>query len=58
MGACGIYLIRNASQQKVYVGSSIDMEKRWSAHIRLLNRGCHHNRHLQSAWIKYGKEFF
>jgi group I intron endonuclease len=55
---CGIYLIRNTINGKVYVGSSISMFARWKYHIYLLNSGKHPNRHLQSAWMKTGKDFF
>jgi len=55
----GIYQIRNKSDGKVYVGSTVDFNKRWvSGHRRLLRRNKHCNRHLQSVWNKYGEENF
>lgn len=33
-----------------YVGSSINMEKRFKEHLQLLRRGCHSNPLLSSAW--------
>lgn len=29
---CGVYSIRNILNNKVYVGSSIDIKKRWTGH--------------------------
>lgn len=43
-----------AANGKRYIGSSVDAGKRWSAHVRALNRGTHRNRHLQGAWQAYG----
>ena len=54
----GIYLIQNTLDSKVYVGSSIDIERRWSDHKNLLSRSKHHSKHLQNAWNKYGVENF
>lgn len=42
----------------MYVGSSIDIEKRLKQHRWHLNRGTHVNRHLQAAWLKYGSAAF
>lgn len=55
---CGIYKIRNKITDWKYVGSSRNIEDRWSGHIKLLNLGNHHCKHLQRAWKKYGKEGF
>lgn len=54
----GIYKIENKVNGKVYIGQSIDIEKRWKCHTSYLNSGIHHNKHLQSAWDKYGEENF
>lgn len=55
---CGVYLIRNTVNGKVYVGSSIDIGKRWRQHINGLNAGRHRSPHLQSAWDCYGEISF
>lgn len=55
---CGIYQIVNTVNGKRYVGSSVDIDKRWREHIRLLKASKHHSRHLQSAWNKYGEDSF
>jgi group I intron endonuclease len=54
----GIYLIRNAENGKVYVGSSGDMRKRKNNHLSNLRGNRHHSTHLQSAFNKYGEDCF
>jgi len=54
----GIYQIRNLINGKVYIGSSIDIDKRWKKHVRELKNLIHPNQHLQSSWNKYGEESF
>jgi len=54
----GIYQIKNLINNKVYVGSSNNINKRWGQHIYHLNAGTHHSKHLQAAWDKYSKENF
>lgn len=56
--ASGIYEIRNKSNGKVYIGSSIKIEQRWGEHRRSLTAGTHGNGHLKSAWLKYGADSF
>jgi group I intron endonuclease len=54
-----LYFIRNILNDKIYVGiTSNRVEARWNVHKRTLNKGTHHNRHLQNAWKKYGEEVF
>lgn len=55
---CGIYQIRNKVNGKVYVGSSVNVRRRWVEHRRDLRRGNHYNQHLQRAWNKYGESSF
>jgi predicted GIY-YIG superfamily endonuclease/DNA-binding MarR family transcriptional regulator len=54
----GIYKITCKVNGKIYIGSSADCEKRFRQHVNQLNRGKHHNSHLQRAWDKYGEENF
>lgn len=58
MVICGIYLIKSTKSKKVYVGSSIDIERRWIQHVSMLNDNCHTNIHLQRAWDKLGEDSF
>lgn len=55
---CGVYEIVNTVNGKRYVGSSVNIEQRWSAHKSNLRRGRHHSIHLQRAWDKYGEHSF
>lgn len=57
---CGIYLIRNLINGKVYIGKSINIYRRISAHISALNiKSKHHeNEHFINAWHKYGRSNF
>ncbi len=50
----GVYEIRNTLNNKVYIGSSINLEKRLAEHQSKLARGKHCSTHLQAAWDKYG----
>jgi group I intron endonuclease len=54
----GIYIIRNAMNGKVYVGSSNQITERWKHHRSQLNIRKHANRHLQGAWNSYGRNTF
>lgn len=54
----GIYLIVNIVNGKKYVGSAVNLNKRWNGHAELLRKNQHHNPHLQSAYNKYGKDSF
>jgi group I intron endonuclease len=55
----GIYKIVNKINKKIYIGKSINIEKRWKEHIRHSKEGHQsHNIPLHKAIIKYGKENF
>lgn len=55
----GIYCIENKINGKKYIGKYIGVIKyRISDHISKLNKKKHHNKYLQRAWDKYGKENF
>lgn len=58
MKICGIYQIINKINNKIYIGSSIDVEQRWNTHKRELRSKKHHNKNLQNAWHEYGEENF
>lgn len=49
----GVCLIRNKANNKLYVGSSDNIKKRWGSHISKLRCGSHENSKLQNAWNKY-----
>lgn len=56
----GIYVIRCLADDKgtTYVGQSVNVRARLNKHRRLLECGGHGNKHLQSAWSKYGAGAF
>jgi group I intron endonuclease len=54
----GIYQIKNLVNGSVYIGSSVDIAKRFKTHKWSLKNKRHHNRHLQSAWNYYGSQNF
>lgn len=54
----GVYEIYNKANGKRYIGSSENLRYRLRNHIRRLRKGTHGNKHLQSAWTKYGEENF
>lgn len=57
-GMSVIYAIRHVESGKFYVGSAVDLYRRWKQHRHSLNAGTHRNRKLQNAWNKYGKSAF
>lgn len=54
----GIYKITCLADQKVYIGLSSDIEKRFKTHLSKLRHNHHVNAHLQGAWNKYGENNF
>jgi len=54
----GIYKITNTENNKVYIGSSKNIDNRWKQHKCLLRSKNHHSQHLQYSWDKYGKDSF
>lgn len=54
----GIYQIKNVITNQVYIGQSIDLEKRKKSHFRALNGGYHENSKLQNSYNKYGADAF
>ena len=54
----GVYKIRNKINGKFYIGSSVDIEKRFWRHHNDLIKGIHHCIYLQRAWDKNGEDQF
>lgn len=55
----GIYKIINTINNKVYIGKSINIKRRFSQHLSALKiKSKDENRHLINAYHKYGKENF
>jgi hypothetical protein len=53
-----IYCIQNISNNKRYIGSSVNLLVRLEKHRSLLRGNRHENKYLQNAWNKYGEEKF
>lgn len=53
-----IYKIRNLVNNKIYIGSSKDFEKRKIKHLNELKFQRHHSVHLQASWNKHGAQNF
>ena len=53
-----IYKIRNVTNEKFYVGSTVDSRVRFQTHRRNLRAGKHQSPHMQAAWNKYGEDCF
>ena len=54
----GVYKITNTVNNKIYIGSSIDVKGRIKGHKRDLRKNRHINKHLQRSWNKYGEGNF
>lgn len=54
----GIYKIRNIINNKIYIGSAKDFDKRKKRHLRDLRANKHYSILLQRAFNKYGEENF
>lgn len=54
----GIYEIRNIKNGRRYIGSAVNVSKRWREHLRQLEEGMHHSRFMQRCWNKNGGENF
>ena len=53
---CGIYLLYFKEIPQVYVGQSLNIERRYSQHLNELKNGTH-NKKLQAAFSKYGNPY-
>jgi len=56
-GISGIYKIESKIKpERIYIGSSFDVRRRWSSHLSYLRINKHGNDKLQRHYNKYGKE--
>jgi group I intron endonuclease len=58
MKKCGVYCIKNIITNKLYVGSSIDIENRIKQHKNMLKNNKHHSIKLQHSYAKHGENNF
>jgi len=54
----GIYKIINKTTNKIYIGESLDILRRWEEHRNNLNNNKHHSYKLQQDWNTYGQDNF
>jgi len=54
----GIYSIRFGNCERIYIGSSMKLNRRKSQHLYCLRRNTHQNPKLQAYFNKYGEELF
>ena len=54
----GIYAIVNNENNRVYIGRSNNIAKRWKQHISELKHNNHRNKQLNKDWFIYGEHSF
>ena len=54
----GVYKIENKITGDTYIGSTINLKRRYTDHISKLNKMVHPNKYLQEAWSVYGRDNF
>jgi group I intron endonuclease len=58
MNSAGVYAITNRTTNRVYIGGSQNVQKRWRDHRRSASECRHHSHSFQSDWGKHGEEDF
>lgn len=58
MSKSGIYKITNIVNDKVYIGQSIDIERRMKSHFNSLRKNKHYNSYLQNSFNIHSEENF
>lgn len=56
--SAGIYVIARKNGGRFYIGSAVNIGRRWAVHRCRLNKGDHHSPQLQAAWDKHGPDAF
>lgn len=54
----GVFQIRNTLNNKIFIGSSTNLDAIWNRHRVQLNAGMHPNTALQQDWKQLGAEIF
>lgn len=57
-GVSGIYAITHMDSGRKYIGSAVNISKRWGEHIRQLKKNIHHSKFMQRSWDKHGHRSF
>lgn len=58
MTTTGLYYIRNLINDRLYIGSSVDMGARWREHKTDLRNGDHVNHRLSKDYVEFGTDAF
>jgi group I intron endonuclease len=58
MRRCGIYQIRNLDTNDIYIGQSINLDRRKEMHFYELKGGKHPSKLMQNSYNKHGKDKF
>lgn len=58
MSKCGIYYIKNKINNMLYIGQSVDIDRRKRDHLYHLKNNCHVNTYLQNSFNFYGESSF
>ena len=58
LSTAGIYIITCTVNGKIYIGSSVNIKRRWSQHVSDLKTRTHDNCYLQNAWNRHGEKAF
>lgn len=59
MKISGIYKIQSKIKpERIYIGSAVDIKKRWGEHLCELRKGKHYNSRIQRHFSKYGESDF
>jgi len=54
----GVFQIRNTVNGKIYIESSVNLDKIWNRHHAELKAGGHRNLSLQKDWNEFGESNF
>ncbi|MFT3681526.1 MAG: GIY-YIG nuclease family protein [Ferruginibacter sp.] len=54
----GVFQVRNTVNGKIFIDSSVNLDKIWNRHRVELNFGGHRNEKLQKEWKEFGEENF
>lgn len=54
----GVYQLRNKRNNKVFIGSSLDLDRAWNSLRIQLQTGKHANEALQRDWLEQGESDF
>lgn len=54
----GVFVVRNTVNNKVFLGSSLNLKNKFERIKLMLNTGNHYNSEFQNDWKKYGEDSF